>query len=298
MTDTINCDIFIVSNQHLLHIIKCRNKTNGGYTMNELQVLNYEGANVEVVVLDGVVLFNAKQVGAVLELTNVRASIVDFDEDEKVKVTNSMLNSGVNNVYTRKLNNMGETFLTEAGVYKLVFISRKPEAKTFQKWVTKEVLPSIRQTGSYGVSKRAMLLEDIYCGGQQAILSAKQLTELEIAEATAPLVETIETQKPLVTFAECALTSEDDVLIRELAKIASKKVGHIGQKKLYEKLREWGFIFKNSPEAKQVGIDRGFFVLEERVITTPHSTKLKFTTKVTPKGQVYIIERLLKELED
>ena len=270
--------------------------------MNDLQILNYNGANVEVIVLDGVVLFNARQVGAVLELADAVSTVRGFDEDEKVKVTNSMLSSKPNTMQFRKLHNTGETFLTEAGVYKLVFLSRKPEAKAFQKWVTKEVLPSIRKTGSYMTREQQLQLQ-LFDADPLAVAAAhKELVGIAVGvavdEATAPLVEALETQKPLVTFAEHISSSDANVLIREMAKIASQAGYTIGQKRLYEKLREWGFIFKNSNEAKQVGIDRGFFVIEEKAVTTPNIIKLTLTTKVTPKGQVYIVNRLLKELED
>lgn len=114
---------------------------------NNLQVFNYEDFNVEVIVLNDEVLFNAKQVGEVLEIVNVRTSLLNLDEDEKVKVTNKMIeNSDVRLVNSRKLNNAGETFLTESGLYALSFRSNKESAKRFTKWVSKEVLPQIRKT--------------------------------------------------------------------------------------------------------------------------------------------------------
>ena len=280
--------------------------------MNDLQILNYDGANVEVIVLNDEVLFNAKDVASVLEIKNVRDAVSKFSDKQKVKVTNDMLNSdvaltdirnskvGLTDI--RKLHNTGETFLTERGVYKLVFKSRKPEAEKFQDWVCDEVLPSIRQTGSYMTREQQLQLQLFDADPLTVAAAHRELVGIAVGvavdEATAPLVETIETQKPLVTFAEHLSSSDDNVLIREMAKIASQAGYAIGQKRLYEKLREWGFIFKNSPEAKQVGIDRGFFIIEERAVTTPHRTKLTLTTKVTPQGQVYIVNRLLKELED
>jgi Rha family phage regulatory protein len=105
----------------------------------------------------------------------------------------------------------------------------------------------------------------------------------------------IETDRPLVTFAETALKSKDTILVRELSKISQDEGLNIGEKKLYTKLREWGLILKNSTEPSQSAMNSGYFVVEETNINTPYGIKLNKTTKVTPKGQIYIIEKLKKE---
>jgi prophage antirepressor-like protein len=113
--------------------------------MNDLMI--FEGHNVEVFELNGQVLFNPYHVGACLELGNsaVKMAVAKMNEKQVVKLTNSK----VNKVDFRKLHNTGENFLTESGVYKLIFNSRKPEAERFSDWVTDEVLPMIRKTGGY-----------------------------------------------------------------------------------------------------------------------------------------------------
>mgnify|MGYP004453589491 FL=1 len=108
-------------------------------------LMNFNGRNVEVFELNGQVLFNPKDVGEILEITDVKSSIRNFSNKQIVKVKNS----DVHSMHFRKLNNAGENFLTESGVYKLVFKSRKPEAERFSDWVTDEVLPTIRRTGGY-----------------------------------------------------------------------------------------------------------------------------------------------------
>lgn len=105
----------------------------------------FEGNNVEVFELNGQVLFNPKHVAEILDIADVKSSIRGFTEKQVVKVKNS----DVHTMHFRKLNNAGENFLTESGVYKLVFKSRKPEAERFSDWVTDEVLPTIRKTGGY-----------------------------------------------------------------------------------------------------------------------------------------------------
>ena len=105
----------------------------------------FENENIEIVEINGKVLFNAKDVGMCLDIAEVRSSIRGFTESQKIIVTNS----DVQSMHFRKLNNAGELFLTESGIYRLIFKSRKEEAKRFEKWVTEKVLPSIRQNDFY-----------------------------------------------------------------------------------------------------------------------------------------------------
>jgi anti-repressor protein len=110
---------------------------------NEIMV--FDGLDVEVFELDGKVLFNAKDVANCLDIKNVRENLRTMGEKQVVRLTNS----DVSLTDGRKLNNAGENFLTESGVYKLIFKSRKESAERFQDWVTDDVLPQIRQTGGY-----------------------------------------------------------------------------------------------------------------------------------------------------
>lgn len=111
--------------------------------MNNLMV--FENKKVEVFEWNGQVLFNPKHVGDCLGIKNVNDNISKMNEKQVIKLTNSK----IGNPDFRKLHNTGENFLTESGVYKLIFKSKKKEAENFQDWVTDEVLPQIRKTGSY-----------------------------------------------------------------------------------------------------------------------------------------------------
>lgn len=110
---------------------------------NNLMV--FEGHNVEVFKWEDKVLFNPRNVGECLELTDsaVRMAIAKMNEKQVIKLTNS----NVKDIDFRKLHNTGENFLTESGVYKLIFKSHKKEAEKFQDWVTDEILPQLRRTG-------------------------------------------------------------------------------------------------------------------------------------------------------
>ena len=107
----------------------------------------FEGNKVEIFKFEGKVLFNPKDVGTCLDLSDstVRNYLAEMNEKQAIILTNSkVLNTDI-----RKLANRGEKFLTESGVYKLIFKSRKEDAERFQDWVTDEVLPTIRETGGY-----------------------------------------------------------------------------------------------------------------------------------------------------
>lgn len=111
--------------------------------MNDLMI--FEGHEVEVLEVEGQVLFNAKHVAEILDIKNVNDNISRMNEKQVVKLTNS----AIGKTDIRKLNNAGENFLTESGVYKLVFKSHKPNAEAFTDWIADEVLPSIRKHGIY-----------------------------------------------------------------------------------------------------------------------------------------------------
>ena len=141
------------------------------------------------------------------------------------------------------------------------------------------------------LARKAELL--LYNGGQEGILASRELVELE----KQPLIEKIEKDKPKVTFANRVLKSNDNVLVRQVAKMASDEGFVIGERKLYKKLREWGYICNGSTEPTQVGMNRNYFTLKINVVQTSYGIKSSRTTLVTPKGQIHIVERLMKEME-
>ena len=123
--------------------------------MNNLMI--FEGHDVEVFELNGQVLFNPYHVAEILDIKNVRDNISRMNNKQVVKIKNS----DVTKTDIRKLNNAGENFLTESGVYKLVFKSHKPNAEAFTDWIADEVLPSLRKNGHYAVSYTHLTLPTI-----------------------------------------------------------------------------------------------------------------------------------------
>lgn len=125
--------------------------------MNNLMI--FEGHDVEVFELNGQVLFNPYHVGTCLEISpeGVRKAVTRMNEKQVVKLTNSKVTKS----NFRKLHNTGENFLTESGVYKLVFKSHKPNAEAFTDWIADEVLPSLRKNGHYVMKAQTPVSEGI-----------------------------------------------------------------------------------------------------------------------------------------
>lgn len=225
--------------------------------MNGLQVFrNQEFGEVRTAIIDGEPWFVAADVCKALEITTEQTR--RLEEDEKALRSMQTL-GGVQNMLT----------VNEPGLYALVLGSRKPEAKAFKRWITHEVLPSIRETGTYIVPK----------------------TLPEALRLAADLAEQIEADKPKVLFAEKCMKSEDSILIRELAKIACDRGFLTGEHRLYKMLREWGLLTKAN-EPYQRYVQAGYFETTQATYDTSAGIKLALTTRVLPKGQAYILNRL------
>ena len=132
---------------------------------NELSVFNNDQfGSIRVIEKDGEPWFVAKDIAMVLDFCNTNDATRCLEEDEK----------GAHNV--RTLGGMQEmTAINESGLYHLILVSRKPEAKKFRKWVTEEVLPSIRKTGSYSVTKNPV---DVVVYSDNPLERCKALTAI------------------------------------------------------------------------------------------------------------------------
>lgn len=253
--------------------------------MNNLMI--FEGHEVEAFELKGQVLFNPYHVGECLELNGdaVRKAMSRMNEKQVLKITNS----DVTNNHIRKLNNAGENFLTESGVYKLVFKSRKPNAERFTDWVTDEVLPSIRKHGMYAV-------DDLINDPDLAIKAFMALKEEKTRNKM--LQADNERMRPKEIFADAVATSQTSILIGDLAKLLKQNGVETGQKRFFEWLRGNGYLIKrkgadwNMPTQK--AMERGLFEVKESAVNNPDgSVRINKTTKVTGKGQQYFINKFL-----
>lgn len=253
------------------------------------KIMMFENKPVEVFEFNGQVLFNPYHCGECLDLTEegVKSAIKRMNSNQVIKLRNLDISKGSNKPF-RKLHNTGENFLTESGVYKLIFKSKKKEAEKFQDWVTDEVLPQIRKTGGYIPVNEEETEQDILA---KALLIAQNTLKRKDELLKSKDKELEEKNR----FINQLAASENSLLVREVAKVASKQNIVIGEKRLWAKLREWGLIFLKSTEPKQIGIDKGLFEVNEGTKESKGKVFTYRTTRVTGKGQAYIIERLLKE---
>lgn len=232
------------------------------------QVFNFGDYQVRTVIKEGEPWFVAKDVCSVLELTNNREAISRLDEDEK----------GVNTFYTLG-GNQNLTIINESGLYSLILTSRKPEAKAFKKWVTSEVLPSIRKQGKYEVkptvpqSYSQALLE---AGRLAAIVEQQDLLMQQQKEAlilAAPKVEYVD------NFVERGNNRSLTDVAKEL-EISAKELGRW--------LRQEGHAWKNKTPLrwKQTFIDSGYG--SQKLFSNENVNVSQ--ALVTPEGDIFIKE--------
>lgn len=173
--------------------------------------------------------------------------------------------------------------ISEPGLYKLIMRSRKPEAKEFQRWVTHEVLPSIRKHGAYMTQQT---LDKALTSPDFLIQLATKLKEEQ---------EKVKELEPKARFADAVAASDGTCLIGELAKMLRQNGLSIGQNRLFEILRQDGYLGKtgsNRNVPTQKAMDLGLFRIKETAVT--HSdghVTINRTAKVTGKGQTYFISR-------
>lgn len=184
------------------------------------------------------------------------------------------------------------TIVNEAGLYNVIIRSDKPISKEFRRWITHEVIPTIRKTGGYVANDRLFI--DTYLPGAnqrtvmlfEAILG--QVRNLNAEKAK--LVADNEAMKPKAQFADKICKSHDNILLRAMAKLLCDEGFNIGEKRIFSLLRDKRVLMKNN-EPYQTYVDRGYFVVDEYSYETPYGTRLGYTTKITPAGQVWLVNK-------
>ncbi|MDE1436908.1 phage antirepressor [Bacillus licheniformis] len=253
--------------------------------MDQLQkVFNYQDQQVRTVVNDNEPWFVAKDVCNVLNHSNHKVAVSRLDEDEvsKVYLTDSLGR------------NQKTTVVNEAGLYSLILTSNKPEAKQFKRWITHEVIPTIRKTGGY-VANDDLFIQTYL---PQADEQTKQLFKVTL-HTMKEQSKQIETMKPKALFADAVEASESSVLVGELAKILKQNGVEIGQNKLFKWLRENGYLIRKKGESfnlpTQRSMDMGLFEIKKSTVVSGNgSIKTTRTPKVTGKGQIYFVNKFIK----
>lgn len=247
--------------------------------MNELQIFkNNQFGNVRIVMQGQEPWFVAKDVTNILGYSNSRDAINKHVDDEDKGVAKCDTLGGTQNLTT----------INESGLYSLVLSSKLPNAKQFKRWVTSEVLPSIRKYGAYNMAIPRTLPDALKA-------YANEVEEHNKAKAL------IEEQKPKVLFADSVAASHTSILVGDLAKLLHQNgAKDMGQKRLFNWLRENGYLIKrkgsdyNSPTQK--AMEMGLFQIKETVVSHADGhTSVNKTTKVTGKGQQYFINKFLGE---
>lgn len=191
----------------------------------------------------------------------------------------------------------GMTIINESGLYSLILSSKLPQAREFKHWVTSEVLPSIRKHGGYMAGQEAMSPEQMLAASMRWLESRIAEQQGQIASQQAQL----DAQAPKVLFADAVSTSKRCILVGELAKILRQNGVDMGEKRLFAWLREHGYLMqrngvRNFPT--QRSMDLGLFQVKETpIVHSDGHTTLSVTTKVTPKGQQYFIQKFLGHKE-
>ena len=250
--------------------------------MNDIQVFNNpEFGEIRTVEINNEPWFVGKDVAVILGYSNPQKAIRDhIDEDDRT----------VNESFT--VNGTAIALINESGLYSLVLSSKLPTAKKFKRWVTSEVLPSIRKHGAYMTPET---LEKMVLTPDFGI---RLLTELKAEQDKRKALEaTVEEQKPHVLFSNAVSASKTTILIGALAKLLKQNGINIGQNRLFEWLRQNGFLVKrgdNRNMPTQRAMEMGLFEVKERCCLNSNGCNvITKTTVVTGKGQCYFINRFL-----
>jgi len=183
-------------------------------------------------------------------------------------------------------------FITKGNVCRLTARSKLKSAEKFESWIFDEVIPSVLEHGIYATDSTINKIINDPDFGIELLTELKQEREEKKL-----LQEQIEQQKHLVDFANTVQGSDTNILVRATSKLASNYIGvDIGESGLYKVLRKWGFVCKTANEPTQKAYNAGILEYIERKIRVYPYTAC--TVKVTPKGQIYIITRLIKEFTE
>ena len=252
--------------------------------MNNISTFNNPAfGSVRAVSVNGEPYFVGKDVAEILGYGNPRDALSKHvDSDDKNTVAFRDGTSG----------NPKMTIINESGLYSLILSSKLPKAKEFKRWVTAEVLPAIRKTGGY-VNDTAQFVESYF--GQLDPNQKHALTMMfdESKRMSAQLKE----QAPKVLFANAVETAHNSILIGDLAKIIRQNGVDIGQKRLFDWMRQNGYLIKGGQSKNmptQKAMDMNLFEVKESTVNNPDgSVRVTRTTKVTGKGQTYFVKKFL-----
>lgn len=250
--------------------------------MNNLQIFNSaEFGRIRTITIKDEPWFVAKDISDKLGYAQTSNMMKRIDEeDSKSSILDGM--------------NMKSLLINESGLYSAIIGSKLQSAKRFKHWVTSEVLPSIRKTGGYISGQENMSDDELMA--KALIVAQKQIEQRnDIIENQQ---KQIEADKPKTIFADAVATSKTSILVGDLAKLICQNGVKIGQKRLFEWLRNNGYLIKSGASRNmpiQRYVEMGLFEVKESSLQNPDgSVRVTKTTKITRKGQVYFVNKFLK----
>lgn len=252
--------------------------------MNNLQIFDSpDFGQIRTIQQNGEPWFVGKDVADILGYQNGSRDVNrHVDEDDRQNYQNGTFES-----------NRGLTIINESGLYSLILSSKMPKAKEFKRWVTSEVIPAIRKHGGYLTADK---IEQALTDPDTIIKLATTLKEERAARQQAEA--NLQAAKPKVLFADAVSASDSTILIGDLAKILKQNGYNTGQKRLFQWLRDNGYLIKrqgadyNSPT--QRSMELGLFrVKETPIIHADGHVTVNKTVKVTPKAQIYFANKFL-----
>ena len=253
--------------------------------MNEIRIFeNEKFGKIRTTLIEDEPWFVAADVCGALEIGNPSQAISRLDEDEKVTLTTDEGHFG--KLGGAQMLNV----VSEAGLYSLILRSRKPEAKIFKRWITHEVIPSIRKYGVYATEEVLDKMINSPEFGIKLLTSLKE--EREKRKALENIVEVqggqLEEQKPLVEFANRVFDTEHLISVGEMAKLLRDKGFNVGRNKFFKYLRDNKVLMENNIPYQKY-IDAGYFQVRE---TSNRNGGVFLVTYITGKGQMYLVDKV------
>ena len=250
--------------------------------MNELKKFtNEKFGDVRTVEIDGVPYFVGKDIACILGYANASKALQDHVDDEDKFNNKSLLSLG----------QRGGWIVNESGLYSLILSSKLPQAKDFKRWVTREILPSIRKQGAYLTTDTA---RKVVSDPDFLIKLAEQIKQEQ--DKNRELKEEVEELQPKVLVAQALESSPDTISIGDFAKILYKNGYETGPNRLFAWMRDNGYLTKSGSSRNhptQASMEKGLFELDVKPYITANKWRLSSQTRLTVRGQKYFLTKFL-----
>jgi len=254
---------------------------------NMIQIFeNAEFGTIRTIEEHGKVLFCGNDVAAALGYHNPRKALADHCRC--VTKRYATIQNGQKADGTPTFRAMAINFVTESDIYRLAAQSELPEAEQFEAWIFDEVLPTIRRTGMYATDR---LLDE-----PELVWEALEILQKERQKRLA-VEQELSDNLPKIQYADAVCASRSCILVGDMAKILKQNGIDIGQNRLFEYMRQNGYLMREGSRRNmptQRAMDMGLFEVNQTAIISPRGVRLSRTPKITGKGQLYFLEHFQK----